>query len=180
MTAAAPWNPTHHRIDDARRMEETARRRAVESARRREQALADLAARRMAVPGRPFAGSAPRPDMEFGARAIGRLPGGIVVFERPVEVDPEAEAETARLTAAADLELPRPSLTTREVEVLRTWLLLDSKPAVAADLGISLGTVNTHLTRIRAKYADLGRPAPTKAGLVARAVQDELISLEEL
>ena len=77
-------------------------------------------------------------------------------------------------------ELPRPALTAREVEVLRTWLLLDSKPAVAGSLGISLGTVNTHLTRIRAKYADLGRPAPTKAGLVARAVQDELISLDEL
>ena len=64
--------------------------------------------------------------------------------------------------------------------MLRTWLLLDSKTAVAGSLGISLGTVNTHLTRIRAKYADLGRPAPTKAGLVARAVQDELISLDEL
>ena len=76
--------------------------------------------------------------------------------------------------------LPRPSLTSREVEVLRTWMLVDSKPAVAQQLFISLGTVNTHLTRIRAKYAEIGRPAPTKASLVARAVQDGLMTLDEL
>ncbi|WP_169798208.1 response regulator transcription factor, partial [Gordonia desulfuricans] len=82
--------------------------------------------------------------------------------------------------APAVPELPRPSLTTREIEVLRTWLMVDSKPAVAQELFISLGTVNTHLTRIRAKYAEIGRAAPTKAGLVARAVQDGLVSLDEL
>ncbi|GAB11094.1 putative LuxR family transcriptional regulator [Gordonia araii NBRC 100433] len=177
MTATAPWNPQYRAQEEARRVEEAARRRAAESARRRQEALANLAARRMAVPGQHRATA----DLEFAARPIGRLPGGVVIFERPQTVEADViEAETARLGESADLELPRPSLTAREVEVLRTWLLLDSKPAVAADLGISLGTVNTHLTRIRAKYADLGRPAPTKAGLVARAVQDELISLEEL
>ncbi|WP_026917809.1 helix-turn-helix transcriptional regulator [Gordonia shandongensis] len=76
--------------------------------------------------------------------------------------------------------LPRPTLTDREVEVLRTWLMLDSKPAVAEALFISLGTVNTHLTRIRAKYADLGRPASTKAALVARAIQDDIVDIDEL
>jgi DNA-binding CsgD family transcriptional regulator len=79
---------------------------------------------------------------------------------------------------AAGLESP--TLTVREIEVLRTWLMLETKPAVAQSLYISLGTVNTHLTRIRAKYADVGRPAPTKAALVARAVQDGLITLDEL
>ncbi|GED97863.1 helix-turn-helix transcriptional regulator [Gordonia crocea] len=182
MTAAAPWNPTYRPCDEIRRAEEGARRRAAQAAARRRQALADLTARRMALPGQGHADARRDVDFEFAARAIGRLPGGVVVFEPAVEemTSEQASAETARLTAAADLELPRPSLTAREVEVLRTWLLLDSKPAVAGELGISLGTVNTHLTRIRAKYADLGRPAPTKAGLVARAVQDELISLEEL
>ena len=76
--------------------------------------------------------------------------------------------------------LPRPQLTPREIEVLRTWLMVDTKPATAAALFISLGTVNTHLTRIRAKYAEIGRPAPTKAGLVARAVQDGIVELDEL
>ena len=183
MTAAAPWNPTYRSCDEIRRTEEAARRRAAQSAARRQQALADLAARRLAVPGRSTSGYAYRDaDFEFAARPIGRLPGGVVVFERPeLEVEPtNAATESAQLAAAANLELPRPALTSREIEVLRTWLLLDSKPAVAGDLGISLGTVDTHLTRIRAKYADLGRPAPTKAGLVARAVQDELMSLDEL
>ncbi|GAB92805.1 response regulator transcription factor [Gordonia rhizosphera] len=85
-----------------------------------------------------------------------------------------------RPTAPPADELERPALTPREVEVLRTWLKLDSKPAVAEALFISLGTVNTHLTRIRAKYADVGRAAPTKASLVARAVQDGHMSLDEL
>lgn len=83
-------------------------------------------------------------------------------------------------TAGAGPGLPRPALTTREIEVLRTWLMVDSKPAVARELFISLGTVNTHLTRIRAKYAELGRAAPTKAALVTRAVQDGLVRLDEL
>lgn len=77
-------------------------------------------------------------------------------------------------------KMPQPTLTDREVEVLRTWLMLDSKPAVAQALFISLGTVNTHLTRIRAKYADLGRPASTKAALVARAIQDDIVDIDEL
>ena len=51
----------------------------------------------------------------------------------------------------------RPSLTPRELEILRLWVLGESKKATATDLGISLGTINTHLIRIRAKYAQLGR-----------------------
>jgi DNA-binding CsgD family transcriptional regulator len=47
----------------------------------------------------------------------------------------------------------RPALSVREVEVLRHWLQGESKQAVADDLHIALGTVNTHLTRVREKYA---------------------------
>ncbi|TQF69205.1 helix-turn-helix transcriptional regulator [Rhodococcus spelaei] len=74
----------------------------------------------------------------------------------------------------------KPALSPREVEVLLGWLRCDSKNAVAVDLFLSVGTVNTHLARIRAKYRQVGRPAPTKAALVARAVQDGMISLDEL
>ncbi|MFD4467254.1 response regulator transcription factor [Rhodococcus sp. NPDC058505] len=74
----------------------------------------------------------------------------------------------------------RPQLSAREVEVLLHWLRCDSKNTVAADLYLSIGTVNTHLARIRTKYREVGRSAPTKAALVARAVQDGLISLDEL
>lgn len=76
--------------------------------------------------------------------------------------------------------LPRPMLTQREIQVLTGWIRCDSKPAVAKSLFLSLGTVNTHLTRIRAKYAAVGRPASTKASLVARALQDGLIDIADL
>ncbi|GAA4482258.1 LuxR C-terminal-related transcriptional regulator [Rhodococcus olei] len=77
-------------------------------------------------------------------------------------------------------QLRRPQLSPREIEVLLSWLRCDSKNSVATHLFLSIGTVNTHLARIRTKYSEVGRPAPTKAALVARAVQDGLISLDEL
>jgi DNA-binding CsgD family transcriptional regulator len=76
--------------------------------------------------------------------------------------------------------LPRPMLTQREIEVLTGWIKCDSKVEVAKSLFLSLGTVNTHLTRIRAKYAAVGRTASTKASLVARALQDGLIDIADL
>ncbi|WP_454197675.1 LuxR C-terminal-related transcriptional regulator [Nocardia sp. Marseille-Q1738] len=74
----------------------------------------------------------------------------------------------------------RPPLSRREVEVLLAWFECDSKTEVGRRLYISLGTVNTHLSRIRDKYAAVGRPAPTKAALVARALQDELVGIDQL
>ncbi|MFI7000846.1 helix-turn-helix transcriptional regulator [Nocardia sp. NPDC050175] len=74
----------------------------------------------------------------------------------------------------------RPTLSRREVEVLLAWLRADSKPEVCTLLFISPGTVNTHLSRIRDKYAAVGRPAPTKAALVARALQDGLVGVDDL
>jgi hypothetical protein len=38
----------------------------------------------------------------------------------------------------------------------------------------------THIARIRSKYADVGRPARTKAQLLARALQDGLVQLDDL
>ncbi|MBF6128619.1 helix-turn-helix transcriptional regulator [Nocardia brasiliensis] len=75
---------------------------------------------------------------------------------------------------------PDAALSAREREVLVTWVLCDSKTDVAQRLYLSLGTVNTHITRIRAKYAAVGRTANTKAALVVRALQDGLIDLDEL
>ena len=73
-----------------------------------------------------------------------------------------------------------PGLSDREVQVLRAWLGLDSKSDVAQRLCISIGTVNTHLTRIRVKYRQVGRSAPTKAALVARAIQDGIVCIDDL
>lgn len=88
-------------------------------------------------------------------------------------------------TGAAPVGTPaptyaKPGLTEREITVLEAWLDCDSKTDVAARLHIALGTVNTHLTRIRGKYTRVGRPAPTKAALVARALQDGIVTLDDL
>lgn len=77
-------------------------------------------------------------------------------------------------------EHERPSLSHREIEVLLAWFSCDSKLEVGRQLYISLGTVNTHLSRVREKYTAVGRPAPTKAALVARALQDELVRIDQL
>ena len=76
--------------------------------------------------------------------------------------------------------VPRPSLTPREHDVLLCWLTSDSKTEVSTALGLSDSTVKTHLHRIRGKYEAVGRNASTKAALVARALQDDLILLEDL
>lgn len=74
----------------------------------------------------------------------------------------------------------RPTLSEREVEVLIAWMHTESKAGVGRELFIAPCTVSTHLERIRAKYAAVGRPARTKAALTARAIQDGLVSLDDL
>lgn len=74
----------------------------------------------------------------------------------------------------------RPTLSPREREVLISWFQTESQALVAKRLFITPGTVKTHLGRIRAKYAAAGRQAPTKAALVARAIQDGLITADDL
>ena len=81
---------------------------------------------------------------------------------------------------AADDGRTRPALSARESQVLIDWFQSESKEFVAQRLGISISTVNSHLERIRVKYAQSGRAAPTKAALVARAIQDGIIGVDEL
>jgi DNA-binding NarL/FixJ family response regulator len=79
-----------------------------------------------------------------------------------------------------DRRAERPTLSPREQEVLLHWFRTESKQLVAAALYITPATVNTHLARVRTKYAAAGRPATTKAALIARALQDGLVTLDEL
>lgn len=74
----------------------------------------------------------------------------------------------------------RPSLSQREKEVLVAWFQTESKDLVAKRLYIAPSTVRTHLQRVRAKYAAAGRPAPTKSALLARAIEDGILSLHEV
>ncbi|MGB3696507.1 MAG: helix-turn-helix transcriptional regulator [Gordonia sp. (in: high G+C Gram-positive bacteria)] len=135
---------------------------------RRREALDRLRRRAMPLPGRPLPGR-PLPGRAQSGRGLCAVPApSAPSAPAPQPVKPPRPSH------------PHPDLTRREIQVLRTWLMLDSKPAVAQALSISLGTVNTHLTRIRTKYADLGRPASTKAALVARAIQDGVVDIDEL
>jgi DNA-binding NarL/FixJ family response regulator len=79
-----------------------------------------------------------------------------------------------------DSRVGRPRLAAREKEILIAWFQTDSKDVVARDLRISTSTVRTHLERVRAKYAAVGRAAPTKAALVVRAIQDGIIGVDDL
>lgn len=75
---------------------------------------------------------------------------------------------------------PRPSLSKREEEVLLAWIKADTKDEVSGELNVAIGTINTYLARVRAKYAAVGRPASTKAALLARVLQDGMIDLDDL
>lgn len=74
----------------------------------------------------------------------------------------------------------RPRLAPMEIAALRAWFASSSKHMAATMLGISAKTVDTYIERVRIRYADVGRPAPTKSDLVARALEDGLITLSEL
>jgi DNA-binding NarL/FixJ family response regulator len=81
---------------------------------------------------------------------------------------------------AADRRPGRPALSEREREVLLAWFENDSKNLVAERLNLSVKTIDTYIARVRIKYAEVGRPASTKAALVARALQDGLVDLSDL
>ncbi|CAJ1501212.1 LuxR C-terminal-related transcriptional regulator [[Mycobacterium] kokjensenii] len=81
---------------------------------------------------------------------------------------------------ANDRASGRTNLSDREKEVLITWFQTESKELVGSRLYIAPTTVRTHLQRARAKYAAVGRPAPTKAALLARAIEDGILSLSDL
>lgn len=74
----------------------------------------------------------------------------------------------------------RVSLSKREKEVLIAWFQTESKELVGKRLYIEPTTVRTHLQRARAKYAAVERAAPTKSALLARAIEDGILSLNDL
>lgn len=68
-------------------------------------------------------------------------------------------------------------LATREREVLyATGLPLK---AVAERLGVAYSTAKENITRIRVKYVEVGRPAPTKVDLLRRAMEDGIVTADE-
>ncbi|MGA5541344.1 response regulator transcription factor [Mycobacterium sp. NPDC051198] len=89
-------------------------------------------------------------------------------------------ASRSQLPQRPEVPVRRPALSPREIEVLVSWIKQESKTNTGQELYITTSTVRTHLQRIRRKYADIGRPARTKAALAIRAIQDGLVDLDEL
>lgn len=75
-----------------------------------------------------------------------------------------------------DPDFVRVHLSPREAEVLGHYAAGETAERVAELLFISRETVLDHIRRIRLKYAQADRPAPTKVDLYRRAVEDGLVT----
>ncbi|WP_425297431.1 response regulator [Nocardia abscessus] len=78
-----------------------------------------------------------------------------------------------------DPQLSSVGLSPRQEEVLMLYASGEKASRVARLTGLSEQTVNDYLGRIRQKYADAGRPAPTKTDLYKRAVEDGWLPVPE-
>ncbi|MFE1645675.1 response regulator [Microbacterium sp. P01] len=67
-------------------------------------------------------------------------------------------------------------LSVREREVLRLYAAGLPLKVVADRLGIAFSTAKENITRVRVKYVEVGRPAPTKVDLLKRAMEDGIVS----
>lgn len=69
-------------------------------------------------------------------------------------------------------------LSGREREVLRLYATGLPLKVVAERLGVAYSTAKENITRIRVKYVDVGRPAPTKVDLLRRAMEDGILAAD--
>ncbi len=67
------------------------------------------------------------------------------------------------------------ALSARETEVLALYAAGATAESAANQLFVTRETVLDHIRRIRAKYANAGRPAVTKVDLFRRAVEDGIL-----
>ncbi|MEV7621336.1 response regulator transcription factor [Microbacterium sp. NPDC089321] len=75
-----------------------------------------------------------------------------------------------------DREFADAQLSSREREVLRLYAAGLPLKAVAERLGVAYSTAKENITRIRVKYVEVGRPAPTKVDLLRRAMEDGIVA----
>lgn len=74
----------------------------------------------------------------------------------------------------------RPDLPPREVEALLAWFACRTKKPAAEKMGISVKTLDTYILRARVRYEALGRSAPSQSALICRAVEDGIITWDEV
>ncbi len=75
----------------------------------------------------------------------------------------------------ADPDLPDARLSPREREILALYASGEQAKSVARVTGLTAATVANYISRIRTKYADVGRHADSRVDLYRRAVEDRLI-----
>lgn len=66
-------------------------------------------------------------------------------------------------------------LSARERDVLRLYAAGLPLKVVADRLGVAYSTAKENINRVRVKYVEVGRPAPTKIDLLHRAVEDGIL-----
>lgn len=120
--------------------------------------------------------------IRFAAKA-GAL--GIVRKSQPVDELVEAIRDAASGATVAGLDwaaaidgdagLADAGLSAREREILALYASGEKAQSVAYLTNLSKSTVANYVSRIRAKYANAGRPAHTKVDLHRRAAEDGLI-----
>lgn len=77
-----------------------------------------------------------------------------------------------------DREFADAQLSVREREVLRMYATGLPLKAVAERLGVAYSTAKENITRVRVKYVEVGRPAPTKVDLLRRAMEDGIVAAD--
>lgn len=75
-----------------------------------------------------------------------------------------------------DRDFADAQLSMREREVLRLYAAGLPLKAVAERLNIAYSTAKENIARIRVKYVEVGRPAPTKVALLRRAIEDGIVA----
>lgn len=121
--------------------------------------------------------------LDAGASAFLNKAEGRAHFVETVLAAAEDRAFVTPSTAGAilaDAHPDRPRLSDRERMALRWWFQGMSKASVATRMNLSVHTVNQYINRARLKYLRAGRPGPTKAALLARAIEDGLIRPDEV
>jgi two-component system nitrate/nitrite response regulator NarL len=115
---------------------------------------------------------------EFVAKHEGRT--HLVDAVLAVAADRPYVTPTEAGVLADDHRPDRPVLSERERMALLLWFRSMSKAAVARRMEVSPHTVDMFIRRARLKYAQAGRSAHTKADLLARAIEDGLITPEHI
>ncbi|GAA3949315.1 LuxR C-terminal-related transcriptional regulator [Gordonia caeni] len=112
-------------------------------------------------------------------------PGNSFAPAPGVDVVPDTVEASDHLKALLEYRLgaPRrrsaPPLSSRELEILTTYVLGATVQETAARHFVATSTVRTHYRRVASKYAGAGRPVGNKAHLLLQMVADGLIQLPD-